>query len=83
MVTQRRQYRLLLDMPQACRCRLLLDVDSADFAAAAPLEPATWRGWQATAAERGRAALLTSWHPRATEARSMLSRAARSQVFAS
>lgn len=80
-MSQLRSYRLLQDIAQPCLCRLLLDVDSADFAAAAPLEPATWRGWQATAAERGRAALLTSWHPRATEARSVLARGAHSQVL--
>ncbi len=50
------------------RRRLLLDVDSADFGQAAPLDPGAWRGWQAAAAERGRAALLTAWLPAAAEA---------------
>lgn len=49
------------------KCRLLLDVKSAEFLKAQPLEVDTFKTWQAECTERGKAGLWTSWLPKCVE----------------
>ena len=48
-------------------CRLLLDVKSAEFQKALPLEVDAFKTWQAECTERGKAGLWTSWLPKCVE----------------
>lgn len=47
--------------------RLLLDVSSAEFHSAQPLEVEAFKTWQAECTEKGKAGLWTSWLPRCVE----------------
>ena len=47
--------------------RLLLDVSSAEFRNAQPLEVEAFKTWQAECTEKGKAGLWTSWLPRCVE----------------
>ena len=47
--------------------RLLLDVKSAEFKKAQPLEVDAFKAWQAECTERGKAGLWTSWLPKCVE----------------
>lgn len=48
-------------------CRLLLDISSAEFRNAQPLEVEAFKLWQAECTEKGKAGLWTSWLPRCVE----------------
>jgi len=47
--------------------RLLLDVSSAEFKGAQPIEVDAFKTWQAECTERGKAGLWTSWLPKCVE----------------
>ena len=47
--------------------RLLLDVSSAEFKGAQPIEADAFKTWQAECTERGKAGLWTSWLPKCVE----------------
>ncbi|KAL3158235.1 hypothetical protein ABBQ38_010487 [Trebouxia sp. C0009 RCD-2024] len=52
---------------QGFASRLLLDVKSAEFQKALPLEVDAFKTWQAECTERGKAGLWTSWLPKCVE----------------
>ena len=57
----------LLNMTSFAGFRLLLDVSSAEFQTAQPIEVETFKTWQAECTERGKAGLWTSWLPKCVE----------------
>ncbi|DBB17910.1 TPA: hypothetical protein ACH3X3_002922 [Trebouxia sp. C0006] len=52
---------------QGYSSRLLLDVSSAEFKGAQPIEVDAFKTWQAECTERGKAGLWTSWLPKCVE----------------